>query len=401
MLRRLIGLINGGASERRRKERKKAKNPSLQDLALPKSISQVLWRRHRPYKRLHAEVVWTKGSIATDDDQDIRRLIAAYRYGHDRFRFGEGSTWYLIFEAKQAEAHNALLSGDIGKVRALLANPAGNYVHYGFDILFKDVVETMQKSDADALGYAMIVLDQLIRLGEAIGVLRAECPEHGRWVASAKWTADKLIPIIEAELGFPMACPDIYPMDIGLVTPRGALTYRAVHAMYQAHRLRQLVAGIRGRKARICEIGGGLGRTAYYANLAGIADYTLVDIPFTAASQGYYLMKVMGCGAITLSGETPRTEGGIRILSPEEFFKLEERFDVILNVDSITEFGGGDFTRYMDKIQTITGRFLSINHEQNQPRVIEALRRSERALDFQRHPYWMRTGYVEELATFR
>lgn len=401
MLRRLKDLIDGGASKRRRKARKEAKRQSLQALALPKAISRPLWQRHRPYKRLQAEPIWPAGSVAPLGDSDIRRLTAAYRHAHERFAFGEGSIWHSFFQEKQAQAHQAFVSDDIGKARALLSDPARNYVLYGFDSLFKDFIERMKRPESDASGYAMVILDHLIRLGEAIGILRVECPEHGEWVASAKWTAERLLPIIEARLGFPLSCPDIYPQDVGLATPRGALTYRAVHAVYQAHRLRQLVAGIQGRKARVCEIGGGLGRTAYYAHLSGITDYTLVDIPFTAISQGYYLMMAMGGDAVTLSGEAPRPDSGIRILSPEDFFELEERFDAILNVDSVTEFGWDDFARYMDRISLISDRFLSINHEQNRPWVFEALYRSERVTDLQRHPYWMRTGYVEELATFR
>ena len=68
---------------------------------------------------------------------------------------------------------------------------------------------------------------------------------------------------LDTAFGFAIHFPNPYPDEVGLKTSRGVASYRAVQGLYQAYRVAELV---RDRPAaRVVEIGGGLGRTAFYA----------------------------------------------------------------------------------------------------------------------------------------
>ena len=80
---------------------------------------------------------------------------------------------------------------------------------------------------------------------------------------------------IEDELQLQLSFPAPFAGERGIESSRGLIAYRAVDALYQAWRVAQLLPGA----GRVVEIGAGLGRTAYYARLFGIDDYTLVVVP--------------------------------------------------------------------------------------------------------------------------
>src|SRR5690606_14876259 len=114
---------------------------------------------------------------------------------------------------------------------------------------------------------------------------------------------------------------------------RGIISYRVPQALYQAWRMAQLLKDI--ARPRVLEIGAGLGRTAFYARKFGILDYTIIDIPVTALSQGYYLGRVLGEDQIHLAGEDrASSDERIKILPPSYFLTGEDRYDLILNADS-------------------------------------------------------------------
>src|SRR5262249_5720898 len=131
--------------------------------------------------------------------------------------------------------------------------------------------------------------------------------------------------------------------------------------LYQAWRIKTLVAGI--KRPRILEIGAGLGRTAYYAAELGLTDYTIIDLPSTSVAQGYFLGRALGDEQVTLFGELA-IPGRIKILPPESFLDAacEATFDLVLNVDSMTEMDRSVAASYWDKIARSARRFLSINH---------------------------------------
>ena len=173
---------------------------------------------------------------------------------------------------------------------------------------------------------------------------------------------------------------------------------RAIQALHQALLLREKLAGV--PQTRILEIGGGLGRTAYYAQKLGYRDYTIVDLPITGVAQAHYLATVLGEDAVTLYGE-PEREGSIRLWPPQSFLEGDlGRFDIVLNVDSLTEMDFATMRAYWERIKTRANRFLSVNHEFNPHTVRELVFGDPAVKTYSRTEYWLRRGYVEEYMTF-
>ena len=71
-----------------------------------------------------------------------------------------------------------------------------------------------------------------------------------------------------------------------------------------------------------------------------------------------------GEDAITLPGEKGQA-GQIKIETPSWFMSTDERFDIVLNVDSFTEMALDHANAYAEKSIEISRAFVSINHEIN------------------------------------
>ena len=163
-----------------------------------------------------------------------------------------------------------------------------------------------------------------------------------------------------------------------------------------------MLSGISNPK--VLEIGGGLGRTAFYAHKLGITDYTIVDIPMTALAQGYFLGNALGENSIMIDGEklSPQESASrVKLLSPHAFFSSSEHYDLIINVDSLTEIGQETASAYWDAIEKRADLLLSINHETNPFSISQFIKGSKNILKSSRNPYWMRRGYLEEVVVFK
>ena len=145
---------------------------------------------------------------------------------------------------------------------------------------------------------------------------------------------------------------------------------------------------------RIVEIGPGLGRAAYYARKFGLSNYTTVDLPLGNIVQACFLSRALGEDAIALPGESAQI-GQVRIETPSWFLATEEKFDIVLNVNSMTEMSFDNANAYVEKIVAASCAFVSINHEINTFKTADLP--ALKGLSGQRFPYWMRKGYVEEL----
>lgn len=76
---------------------------------------------------------------------------------------------------------------------------------------------------------------------------------------------------------------------------------------------------------------------------------------------------------------------------PEAIETLGERFDLTLNIDSMTEMDRAYAERYWRVLPRIARRFVSVNHEANAFRA-----RDLASAKPPRFPAWMRRGYVHE-----
>ena len=127
-------------------------------------------------------------------------------------------------------------------------------------------------------------------------------------------TTDQILDQIDGALGLKLDFPNPFPNELGLPSSRGILGFRSIHAIYQAWRIAQIAKGRRDFK--VMEIGAGLGRTAYFSNIFGVKNYTIVDIPLTNAAQGYFLGRVLGPDAVRLNGEVG--SGQLNIMSASD-----------------------------------------------------------------------------------
>jgi hypothetical protein len=343
---------------------------------------------HRPQGSLKAVGAFSKGESVADDKQLIDRLVASYA----RRREAPSGQWSEIFMTRHSDIHEAFSSGNRHRIEEILRDPITSDLMYGFDSTAKSLrAGGLRIEDRRA---PALTLDALATFAEAIGARPLDFPENYYVGRLREIRADDIIDEIEKALGFGLRIPNPYPEEYGLDSKRGVISYRVPQAVYQAWRISRLVAGIANPK--VLEIGGGLGRTALYARQFGITDYTIVDIPISSLAQGYFLGRTVGEQNVALFGE-PGGADKIKLISPGSFFEGAERYDLIVNVDSLTEIGKAAAEQYWNAIQQRAARFLSINHEANEFTVAQLIGSRE----YSRMPYWMRNGYVEEVVAFQ
>jgi hypothetical protein len=364
---------------------------------------QVKWHYspqllHRPMSLLDPEVSVRRVTDQVsypDDHAIVSRILSAYRLAAlGQENLGD-SMWNVFFSAKHQELHAVFMRGTLEEAQDVLRNPGKSELQYGFSMLCAGLYDTKAPDEALHEG-ARQYLDWLLCLAEHIGAVRMYNPEaaSGRVIK-----ADDLISKIEQILGISIQIPNPYPSEAGLSTPRGVLTDRVPMSLYQAWKTRKAIEGT--ERPRVLEIGAGQGLAAYYAWLLGIRDYTIVDIPFSSLSSSYFLMRTLGPDNVCLYGEESLdSEHKIKIMPPKSFFSVEQLYDLILNVDSLTEMDERVADAYLTKIAGQAHQFLSINHETNAHTVREWITRSSAAI-YERVPCYIRKGYVEETVRFR
>jgi hypothetical protein len=75
----------------------------------------------------------------------------------------------------------------------------------------------------------------------------------------------------------------------------------------------------------------------------------------------------------------------------------EERYDLVVQFDGLTEMGRSLAQNYMDRFGKWADLFLSINHDYNEYRVLDLYKENPHIRVRERFPSWYRDGYVEEL----
>lgn len=345
------------------------------------------------YQRVQRVVRGTQPSKALVD-----RIKTSYRLALQKAPTPEDSFLWSMIGGKQANIHEALMSEDDGRLMALLSNPQETDLYYGVDILAKGIIAMMNAGtwiedrwkDADQLQSKLE--DLVVFLGDRVLFNPEGGANYPHRTRPESDSLDHYIDIVQRHMGIDLQFPNPFAGEFGLVTSKGIATERVFQAIYQAILLRKHAA------STCLEIGGGMGRTAYYARQMGIR-YSIVDLPMTIVGQALFLSSTLGEDAIWMIGDSEPRGDRITLLPPSELHTVGA-VDVVLNVDSLTEMGEKTAADYVRWISKNAGTFLSINHEANHftvRQVVEALYpKSGRS----RHLYWMRAGYVEEEFTF-
>ena len=318
-----------------------------------------------------------------------RRIAAAYATNVTAFG-GHGDSMWESINHLARPVHELLIGRSTENLAMALDRPHTTNLFLGFD---SPVAAPWSLGDADRnllsieVGPDMRVriYSAVRRLAEATGAVQLASPETQTGTSMA---VEDYLAAIDERLGIQLDFPNFYPHEKGVRTHRGIISYRPLQAIYQAFRLKSLGAN------KVLEIGAGLGRTAYYAYQMGIRDYTIVDIPLSNVAQSHFLSRALGVDAVSVTGED---RCAIRILGPQFVAATNERFDVVLNVDSLSEMDPKVAAGYIAFARKSAATLVSINREwSDRPRTADLVGDAK----VMRMPYWMREGYLEEIVRF-
>ena len=332
----------------------------------------------------------TVPAVPLADDADlVRRVASSYCRAVEEFD-GHGTSFWKGFEDRHSGFKEAFSSNDLASLGNLLRNPAETELHRGFDDLVAPYVKERSENPDRCHAGAQTMFDYLEQIAFGTGALRCPYPpQHGE--AKSGLSVNEILESLDARFGFRIDFPNPFAHEFGLRTDRGIASYRAIQAIYQAWRVKQIALHVNGN--RVLEIGAGLGRNAYHARKSGIEQYTIVDIPNTQLAQSYYLARIMGEQTVSFCAETD--ERPVRLRSPKWLSQTSEKFDVVINVDSLTEMDRDHALSYIKFARDKSRSFLSINHEFNAATVAQLAAEAGMAA-IARSPYWPRPGYVEE-----
>ena len=296
--------------------------------------------------------------------------------------------WKEICSSYQADALRLIRDGDKSKLQQMLANPLSNNLQYGFDNLAsvlksKFRIETSKEAETAA--------DHFVALGEYTLASKYFSPEAMVSPLKKKIFITNIIKkIVDLKFEGKVIFPNPYINEAGLGTEFGVASIRVPAAIYQALRARDF-------GSKICEIGPGLGRTAYFSKLLGVKKYTLVDLPIPSLCQAYFLGSSLPNESFTFNHHSLNELGGFIFRQPDTFMQEYDQYDLILNVDSLTEMGIDVARAYLKNFVGKTNWFLSINHEGNEFSVREIAAELPEYKLISRNRSWIRQGYVEEL----
>jgi hypothetical protein len=347
------------------------------------------WQFLRAPEYLEAHVTVSRGiSDKLSDSALAKRIAAAYTKASET-EVGQ-NFWTDEFAKIKWDIHEVLVGSRIEALTRMLFAPHTNDLLYGFE----NLSARLPSDDSALQNLATKTLDALIAFAEAIAAVRTDNPEdYSDPNYNPRRRADETIKAIEARLDIRLEFPNIYEWEPGLETKRGVASYRAVLSAYQGMRTAQIV-----QNRPVLEIGGGLGRAAYYASMFGIEDYTIIDIPMMGVAQAYFSGKTLGPDAISLYGEQQKSK--IKLLPPSELFAANRQYALVVNVDSFPEIADDMGAQYMGHLSKHADLLLSINHETRSPRTVRQIAFAAGGKSIFRQPFWLRRGYVEELFSF-
>jgi hypothetical protein len=343
-----------------------------------------------------------------EDEAVARRLLAFYNksVNEESASTDYRDLWTSLREGPHADFISLLGENNAERLAAYLCNVSRHTATAGVcqdSILYDDLASSDERRNY----YATFILDKLVCLAEALRSLPHENPESGRWGINIYTDVEELINGIEKALGTDITRPRVLGGLFGLATSRGVLDFRYVCGIYTAWRMRQILKD--REDPAVCEIGGGIGCVAHMSNKLGLKNYTIFDLPHVGVLSGYYLIKSLPQGAVTLYGEENNQESpSIRIFPYWHFDRTDQtKFDLTLNQDSLPEIDSSVVNWYLDSIPKNTrGFFLSINQEGQT--YLEGLNKEEVFVSgllenrtgyelVYRFPCWIRAGYTEEL----
>ena len=302
------------------------------------------------------------------------------------------SIWLNIFNNFHKNVID-IIKSDKSRIEDILDDPSKYDIFYGFDSNCNYVLKNTRYSDY--FENDELVIDKILNFAEYLGILRHNNPERYR-IIFKKPSLDNLINEIEKKINIELKFNNVFPGEKGVKTQKGIISNREIQAIYQAYKIKEIFK--KNNYKNILEIGGGLGRTAYYCYKFGIKNYTIVDLLIPRICQLNYLSRVLNEENIINESQIinlENLENKIKIISPNYLFDKNIKYDLIFNTDSMTEIDSINQNKYINFIKENAKYFYSINHESNKNRV-NNLFSNTNILAVEKNLYWLRRGYLEE-----
>lgn len=317
---------------------------------------------------------WGK-SLETQDDELLNRICD---YFIERLKLEnvsyENSIWFTNVE-RHRKIIDALLNKNFQFLHSTLKNLFSSPLTHGtaqgdvhYEMLIND--QHMQKN------FAQVYYDKLITIMEMADIIPMFSPEEyyfiKRFDRHFNVLPEHYIDALIKKYGFDISAPKYSGNLFGLSTNYGLYNERDFMSLGVALMIRERYENT---EINICEIGGGVGHLAYYLTKMGYKNITIVDLPTISVSQMYFL--------------SVNQNEKVDLISPKQF---TGNYDLVVNVDSMTEMNETSAREYCDSMKKNTKNFISINHETN-PFTVNSVCSMKRV---SRHPFWLRKGYVFE-----
>jgi hypothetical protein len=349
----------------------------------------------------------------TEEDIEIcRRLVVSYRKACAGIDKAEKNTSILWSEGLKKHCGLLISKLESGYEKALAEILSRMFRE---DFVYGLASGSLINNARSCLGrkiWSMKYQDNIVSLGEYLGVTRAESPEQGLKGYALKDGLGRLIEKIEVEIGKSVGFPDI-GAPYGIKIKDTLLTMEHPEHLYVALRLSRAVNCLLKDKINkplnLVEIGAGYGGLAYCIKKLGIINinsYTIVDLPLINVLQGYFLMKAFGSSAVNLFGESVSKNTVLSIIPNLVYEKeIKNQVDVLINENSMPEMSDDIVKNYMEFAKRqVSGLFFSYNHEAysvvyGKPQVLVPgiINRVGGFVRLSRNPSWVRNGYVEEI----
>ena len=304
------------------------------------------------------------------------------------------SHWNPIFIQHHIKLVDIILNNE-KKALEILNNPGSTDLFMGFDtncITFKKDPRHIDRYENN-----LLVIDKILSFAEFLNIKKIENPERYK-IINKKTNLDDLIDKIEQRIKISLDFKNPFPGEEGIEVRGGIISGREIQAIYQAYKIKEISKSF--NNPSVVEIGGGLGRTAYYCSKFNIKNYTIVDIPISSLCQANYLARMIGEENILLDSEFKiyNNENKCKIISPKTYFSNNINYDLIFNADSLTEIDSDTQKKYINSFLSRTKLFYSINHESNLLTVYSHFNNNYKS--YSRNLYWLRRGYIEEVFSF-
>ena len=325
--------------------------------------------------------------------------------------------WSRLRNHYKQEFIQILNSKDSKRLNEYLSDMPNNGAGFGCYYRTEVLAETCPEDSKQA--HIEWILDTIYGFSEALGLFPEKCIGwEVYWsflnkdfdVNSRNHSISILLQNIESTINVLLRTPEVCSGKLGIYYNNGIITGRANFAAYAAWLTNKILTNYCLKKAKICEIGPGVGLLSYFLNSFNMKNVTLVDLPEMNAIQAFYLSQALPEAEITLYGEELSFESETIKILPDFYFlsNVNASFDIIINQDSMPEINKEVVNLYLHKIAQVATFYLSINQEMFTTNMNENINQTfYKTVDNklflttmelkERNKSWLRPGYVEQL----